>query len=45
MDALSPPWPPTLLGAMEYGALWRVPGPQKANITNISILGKKADNP
>ena len=41
MGAFSPPWPPTLLGPMEYGAFWRVPGPQKAKNHKIPpILGE-----
>ena len=40
MGAFSPPWPPTLLGPIEYGAFWRVPGPQKAKKHYIPpILG------
>ena len=45
MDAFAPPWPPGLLKPVEYGAFWRVPGPQKAkNHQNHAFLGEKAEN-
>ena len=41
MGAFSPPWPPTLLEPMEYGAFRWVPGPRKAKSREVPpILGE-----
>ena len=46
MGALAPPWPPTLIEPIEYGAFRRVPGPPKAeNHQKSAFSCKGAENP